>query len=82
MDIKKIILEVSEEILGLEQEDMLNNMDMDLREAGLLDSVSTATLFTYVEERIHKKIDMKELRAEDVVSFNAMIAAVKRIAKL
>ena len=81
MDIQKIVLEAAEEVLGLEQEDMLDNMDMNLWEEGLLDSVSMASFLAEIEDRIRRKIDVKELSPEDMASFHSIIAAVERLKK-
>lgn len=80
MDIQKIVLEAAEDILGLEQEDMFDNMDMDLWEEGLLDSIGMASLLASIEERIGRKIDIKEMTEAEVISFHTIIEVVERVA--
>ena len=81
MNIEKVVLEAAEEILGLSQEDMSENMDLNLWEEGLLDSISIASIIAYLEEHIHKTIDTEKLTAGDFISLNSIISTVKRVAE-
>jgi acyl carrier protein len=65
-----------EEILGLEEEEMRLDPDLDLLENKLIDSLSIVTLLSYVETLVGFRINLKDMRPEDFTTVNALSAAI------
>ena len=78
-EIKKALLEATEEVLGLPSDEMEDSMDLNLIESGLIDSVGCAYLITSVSDILHKSIPIGKFKAEDFTSLNTIIEAIERI---
>lgn len=78
-EIKKVLLSATEEVLGIPADEMADNMDLNLFEAELLDSVGCAYLITTVSDLLHKNIPISKFKPEDFVSLNAISDAIERI---
>ncbi len=82
MNTKDVILEVMEEYTGIEKDELENNMSLNIREEGLIDSVSIAAMLSAFEERFKKNIDTRMLAADDFNSVGSIISAIERIIQL
>ncbi|MCF0121135.1 MAG: hypothetical protein HUJ65_05800 [Oscillospiraceae bacterium] len=79
IDIRTALLEAAEEVLGLPADEMAENMDTDLFENGLLDSMGCVAMMTYVEEQPNTSITIEDMDADDFTSLAAMEEALKRM---
>ena len=59
MTVQKAILTAMEEVLGLEEDDLIENLDLDLFESGLVDSLAIVSLISVIEGHIGGKIAIK-----------------------
>ena len=76
MTTQQAILTVMDNILGLAQNEMLENLDLDLFESGLVDSLAMATLITQVKENIRRKIEIKKISPESFLTINSLTDAI------
>lgn len=77
--IEESVLDVIEEVLGLEKEDMKDNMDMNIIEAEIIDSLSSASIIIHLEKSLGITIDPNQIKTEDFTSINSIIETIKRI---
>lgn len=78
-EIKKALLNAAEEVLGLPSDEMEENMDLNLIESEILDSVGCAYLITTVSDILHKNLPIGKFKAEEFTSLNTIGAAIERI---
>ena len=78
-DIKSVVFDAADEILGLPQDEMEDQMDLDLFENGLIDSLGCVAMIDYISSELSCRIDMENMEPEDYESLNSIIAAVERI---
>jgi len=78
MTTQQAILAVMEEVLGLDQAEMLDNLDLDLFESGLVDSLAIVTLITEVEKIINSKIVIKNIDPKDFLTVNSLTDAIDK----
>lgn len=78
MTVQKAILVAMEDILGLEQDELIENLDLDLFENGLVDSLAIVTLINEVEEHIGHKIAIKQISPDDFLTINKLTAAIEK----
>lgn len=77
MDVKMMIVEAMETVIGAEKDELLENLDLNLLENDLLDSLSIVTLLSEIEKSIGKKIDIKKISPENFQTINRMTAAIE-----
>lgn len=65
------ILEILEEICGTDE--VRNDLDIDLYESGLLDSLGTIELLIKIEEELGIKIEPTEIEREQIQTPNKII---------
>ncbi|MDD9138978.1 MULTISPECIES: D-alanine--poly(phosphoribitol) ligase subunit DltC [Fructobacillus] len=73
MDVKAGVLEIIEDVTG---EDMSNQMDEDLFESGLLDSMATVEMLLALEQRFNIQAPVSELSRDDWNTTNKIVASV------
>jgi D-alanine--poly(phosphoribitol) ligase subunit 2 len=78
MTTQQAILAVMEEVLGLDQAEMLDNLDLDLFESGLVDSLAMVTQITEVEKIINNKIVIKNIDPKDFLTVNSLTDAIDK----
>lgn len=78
MTVQKAILTAMEDILGLEQEELLENLDLDLFENGLVDSLAVVTLINEIEGHLDCKIAIKQISPDDFLTINRLTAAIEK----
>lgn len=78
MTVQKAILTAMEDILGLEQDELIENLDLDLFENGLVDSLAIVSLINEVEEHIGRKIAIKQISPDDFLTINKLTAAIEK----
>lgn len=75
MDIEKIVLDVMEEVLGLEG--LEDNRELNLLDEGLIDSLSAVYLMVRIEEIVGVNIDITQMTPEDFSTVHSIVAAVE-----
>lgn len=75
MDYKKIALEIMEEIADTDE--IKENMDLDLFEAGLIDSLSTISIILLIEEKIGLVLQPTDFERDDIATVNNFIQYLK-----
>ena len=78
MTVQKAVLTAMEDVLGLKQAEMRENLDLDLFENSLLDSLGVVTLINEVEEHIGHKIAIKQIPPQDFLTINRLTAAIEK----
>ena len=76
MTVIESILNNMENVLGLPADEMADQLDMDLFEDGLIDSLSIIELMGAVERDLGIKISIKDMAPESFATVNAMAAAI------
>ncbi|MBS9336493.1 MULTISPECIES: D-alanine--poly(phosphoribitol) ligase subunit DltC [Fructobacillus] len=73
MDVKAGVLEIIQDVTG---EDMSNQMDENLFDSGLLDSMATVEMLLALESRFNIQAPVSELAREDWDTTNKIVASV------
>jgi len=73
------LLTCAEDILGLPADEMREQLDLDLFENSLIDSLGCVSLISAVEEETGKKIDLSALAPEDLKTLSKIAAAIERV---
>ena len=81
MDYKAIVITAIENITGAPAEDLENETSFNLRESGILDSLSCATLASALRDKIGRKFKSDKMTLEDFTSVDTILAAISRIMK-
>lgn len=68
MDYEKIALEIMEE--ACETDEINEDLDMDLFDTGLLDSLSTINIILLIEEKIGLKLQPTDFEKIDITTVN------------
>lgn len=74
MDFEKIALEIMEE--ACETDEIKEDLDMDLFEAGLIDSLSTLNIIMLIEEKLNIRLqptDFEKINISTVNNFKAFL---------
>ena len=79
MTVLSATLQAMEEILGLEE--MEDQLDLNLWENNLVDSLSVVTLIGRIEELTGTAIHLKDMKASDFVCIRSLTDAIGRKAK-
>ncbi|QQK07031.1 D-alanine--poly(phosphoribitol) ligase subunit DltC [Miniphocaeibacter halophilus] len=75
MDYEKIALEIMEEITDTDE--INENMDLDLFEAGLIDSLSTISIILLIEEKMGLVLQPTDFERDDIATVNNFIQYLK-----
>lgn len=67
-----------QDVLGLDQSEMAENLDLDLFESGLVDSLAMVTLITDVERNIGSRIAIREMNPESFLTVSRLTEAIDR----
>ncbi len=78
MNAQQAILKAMEVVVGLEQEELMENLDLNLIESGLIDSLTIVSLISEVEKYVGKKIAIKQISPEDFITINKLTAAIAK----
>lgn len=74
MTVLEATLQAMEEILGLE--DMENELDLNLWESNLVDSLGIVTLISRIEELLNVTVRIKDMKTDDFTSIGTITAAI------
>ncbi len=78
---KKAVLSAAEEVLGLPQDEMAENMELDLFENELIDSMGCVAMVTEIADLLKLRLDVEKFQPEDYTSLQTIGDAVERIAR-
>ena len=76
MDIKEQIVEILKDATG---EDFSNNMDQELYESGIMDSMSTVQMLLTLQETFDITVPVSEFNRDDWNTPNTLIEQVKQL---
>lgn len=76
MDIKKQIVDILAEATG---EDFSDNMDQELYESGIMDSMSTVQMLLTLQETFDITVPVSEFNRDDWNTPNKLVAQVKKL---
>ncbi len=79
MDFEKLALEIMESVC--ETDEIKENPDMDLFEAGLIDSLSTINIILLIEEKLKIKLQPTDFEKTNISSVNNFKAFLERKVK-
>lgn len=79
MDLEKIALEIMEE--ACETDEIREDPELNLFEAGLLDSLSKINLILLMEEKLNIRLQPTDFENEDISSVNHFKAFLERTVK-
>lgn len=72
MDYKKVALEIMSEVC--ETNELADDLDLDLVEAGLIDSLSTINIILLIEEKLGTNLQPTDFQKSDITTVNHFIA--------
>ena len=72
------VLEAIENVLGLPQDEMREQLDLDLFENELIDSLGCASLISEIEELLDKDVPIENFDLGDFKSINTLVDAVAK----
>ena len=76
MTVMSAILLAMEEILGLEE--LEDQLDLNLWESNLVDSLGFVTLISRIEELIDKKVSIRDMKTTDFRCIRSLCDAISR----
>lgn len=76
MDFKKLALEIMENVC--ETPEISNDLDMDLFQAGLMDSLSIINILLGIEDKMGIKLQMTDIEKSDIASVNSLEAFLRK----
>lgn len=79
MDFEKIALEIMTE--ACETDEIKEDLDMDLFDAGLIDSLSTLNIIVLIEEKLKIRLQPTDFEKSDIASVNNLTAFLKNKVK-
>ena len=79
MDYKKLALDIMEDVC--ETDEVKDDLDMNLFEAGLIDSLSVISIILAVEDKMNIKLQPTDFDKSDISSVNNFIAFLTRKGK-
>ncbi len=79
MDFQKIVLDAMKEVLGMESDELKEQMDseLDLIEEGVLDSFSIVSLLSEISNRTGKELSIIKMDPADFSTIPSLVAAIK-----
>lgn len=76
MDIQKQIVDILAEVTG---EDFSDNMDQELYESGIMDSMSTVQMLLTLQETFDITVPVSEFNRDDWNTPNKLVEQVKKL---
>ena len=78
-DLKNIAFDIMEEIC--ETDEIREDLDLDLMDAGLIDSLSTINVILLIEDKLGLKLQPTDFTKEDISTVNNFISFLERKVK-
>lgn len=79
MDFEKLALEIMEDVC--ETDEIRDDLDMDLFDAGLIDSLATINIILAIEEKIGVRLQPTDFEKKDISTVNNFKAFLERKGK-
>lgn len=76
MDFKDLALEIMEEIC--ETDEIKEDLDLDLFDAGLIDSLSTINIILLLEEKLGIKLQPTDFEKNDITTVNNFVKFLEK----
>lgn len=76
MDFKDLALEIMEEIC--ETDEIKEDLDLDLFDAGLIDSLSTINIILLLEEKLGVRLQPTDFEKNDITTVNNFIKFLEK----
>lgn len=76
MDYKELALDIMETVC--ETDEVCEDLDMDLFEAGLIDSLSSISILLEIEDKLGVKLQITDLDKSDISTVNNFEAFLKK----
>ena len=76
MDFKNLALEIMEEIC--ETDEIKEDLDLDLFDAGLIDSLSTINIILLLEEKLGIRLQPTDFEKNDITTVNNFIKFLEK----
>lgn len=77
MDVQNVVFDAMESVLGIEPDDLKEDMSLDLIENGILDSLGIVSLLNEIGKAVGKKIEITDIAPEEFRTVDKFIAAVE-----
>lgn len=77
MNVQSAILDVMEDVFGIEKEDLKDNLDLDLFENQLVDSLGIVTVLNELGEMFNKDFDIAKMSPGDFRTVNTLTKAIE-----
>lgn len=77
MDIQEKILDVMEEVFGIEKDELRDNLDLDLFENELVDSLGIVTMLSELGSSVGKKFEIAKMAPESFRTVRSLTEAIK-----
>lgn len=79
METLELVLESIEKITGIGKDEIKDDIDINLLENGVLDSLSIVSLLAEISERMGKRITVKQMKVSDFVTVTSIAEAIDKI---
>ena len=79
METLELVLEAIEKITGIGKDELKEDIDINLLENGILDSLSIVSLLAEISERMGKRITVKQMKVSDFATVTAIAEAIDKI---
>lgn len=79
MDFEKLALEIMEDVC--ETDEIRDDLDMDLFDAGLIDSLATINIILVIEEKLGIRLQPTDFEKKDISTVNNFKAFLERKGK-
>lgn len=80
MDIKKTVLMTMDDLFGIDADEMNDNLDLDLFENELIDSLGLVTLLEEVGDQLDIDFDISDFTPENFRTVNEIIKCIEKLA--
>ncbi len=79
METLELVLETIEKITGIEKAELKEDIDINLLENGILDSLSIVSMLAEISERTGKRITVKQMKISDFATVTSIAQAIDNI---
>lgn len=79
METLELVLETIEKITGIEKAELKEDIDINLLENGILDSLSIVSLLAEISERTGRRITVKQMKISDFATVTSIAQAIDNI---
>lgn len=77
--LEKIVIESMSEVTGLNMDSLKKIKSVNLFDKGIINSMSLVSLLTQIENRIDKRIEIRDCKLEDFISIESITDLLVRL---